>query len=344
MSSSRKTPTLAQCLARSESREFQQRLEQARYYAGIDLGTSNSSVALVDALALLRGDTEEAVRVLPVRQHSSQGVRENPLLPSVVAEVEPGEWWVGEGAREARSRGLLRGRQIFYSTKLEMGLGREPFYPQATSEVYDCPHKVAGRILDELGHAIEYEVGLETLERVVVTVPASFQLAARKDTKRAASLALMDLQEQSLLDEPNAAFLDYILTCRPRTDEGWHFNFSLFLERHGRADEALELVEKVVEISPGDGVYRAWRAILWHREGREAEAREELQQAARDLDAESRLDSCQRYWRARVARELGDTTTAARLERETDVPETPSVGYDESRLPGHTGTLARRAS
>ena len=36
----------------------------------------------------------------------------------------------------------------------------------------------------------------------------------------------IQLQEQSLLDEPNAAFLDYVLTCRPRTDEGWHFDLT----------------------------------------------------------------------------------------------------------------------
>jgi len=54
MSTSRKTPTLAQCLARADGRAFERRLQQARYYAGIDLGTTNSSVTLVDALALLR--------------------------------------------------------------------------------------------------------------------------------------------------------------------------------------------------------------------------------------------------------------------------------------------------
>jgi molecular chaperone DnaK len=227
MPRSRKTPTLAQCLARSSGRALERRLQTARYYAGIDLGTTNSSVTLVDSLALLRGDTEAAVRVLPIRQHSSRGVVESPYLASVVAEVEPGEWWVGRGAREARSRGLLRGRQIFYSTKLEMGLGREPFYPHAASAEYDSPWKVAGRILQELRQAIEEEAGEQALGSVVVTVPASFQLAARKDTCRAAGLAGMELREQALLDEPNAAFLDYVLTVRPRTDEGWHFDLTV---------------------------------------------------------------------------------------------------------------------
>jgi hypothetical protein len=99
-----------------------------------------------------------------------------------------------------------------------------------------------------------------------------------------------------------------------------------------------------VETAPTHGVYRAWRGILWRQEGREGKAQGELAEAAKVLDAEPGFDPCQRYWRARVARELGDTATAARLDREKLAADTPSVDYDESRLPGHTGTLARRAS
>lgn len=112
-----------------------------------------------------------------------------------------------------------------YSSKLEMGLGREPYYPAAASSEYDAPYKVAGRILQELRQAVADEVGEEALARVVVTVPASFQLAARKDTFRAAVLAGLAVVEQSLLDEPNAAFLDWLLTCRHTTEAGRHFDF-----------------------------------------------------------------------------------------------------------------------
>jgi molecular chaperone DnaK (HSP70) len=220
------SPNLASALARSARREVERQLERARYYAGIDLGTTNSSVTIVDALALLEGDTEEAVRVLPVPQLGRYGVIPSPFLPSIVAEVAPDEWRVGQGAREARSRGLLRGRQIFYSTKSEMGLGRDPFYPQAASPDLDSPYKVAGQILSELKEVIEVEAGEAALESVVVTVPASFQLAARKDTFRAAALAGLEISERALLDEPNAAILDYLLTCRPRSDDGWRFDLS----------------------------------------------------------------------------------------------------------------------
>jgi len=184
----------------------------ARWFCGIDLGTTNSLVAVVDSVALRARDYSSAVRVLPVKQPTRNGVTESVLFPSVVAEVFQGEWTAGQGAKEARWQGLRKDRQIFYSTKSEMGIGRDPYYPFATSSKFDCPYKVAGEILKNLGAAARQELGQEALRNLVVTVPASFQIAARKDTLRAADLAGMHLREQSLLDEPTAAFLDYIVT------------------------------------------------------------------------------------------------------------------------------------
>jgi len=188
-------------------------VEQTRYFVGVDLGTTNSTFAYVDAQALLEGDRVNAVGVVTVRQETEAGATYSPLVASAVAQVGE-EWRVGVGAKELRRRGLLRGRQIFYSTKSEMGLGREPFYPLAVSPDFDAPWKVAGRVLQTLTEAAVEELGDGILENSVVTVPASFQLAARQDTFRAAGLAGMTLAEGALLDEPNAAFLDYLLTAR----------------------------------------------------------------------------------------------------------------------------------
>ena len=79
---------LAAPLARGARREVERRLEEARYHVGIDLGTTNSSVAIVDAVALLEGDTDAAVSVLPVRQECLEGtmnwLREGASVADIV--------------------------------------------------------------------------------------------------------------------------------------------------------------------------------------------------------------------------------------------------------------------
>lgn len=188
----------------------------SRWFCGIDLGTTNSSIAILDSWALRSQGWSSAVSMVPIRQPIRNGVTESVLFPSVVAEISPGEWVAGQGAKESRGLGLRKDRRIFYSTKSEMGLGREPYYPFASSTKFDSPYKIAGKILESLFAAVKEEFGEEALRNVVITVPASFQVAARKDTQRAAALAGIQLGVQSLLDEPNAAFLDYILALARR--------------------------------------------------------------------------------------------------------------------------------
>ena len=121
------------------------------------------------------------------------------------------------------------------------------------------------------------------------------------------------------------------------------FNLSLLLETQGRIDEAVVLMDETVKLEPGEGVYRGWRAILRQRR-KDPAAAAELRAAAETLDALPSLDQWRRYWRSRIAQALGDAATQARLAREPEpTPAAPQV-YDESRLPGQTGTLARRAS
>jgi molecular chaperone DnaK (HSP70) len=91
----------------------------AQQFVGIDLGTTNSIAAVADGVALLRGDVKSAVRLISVRQKMEYGAIDSPLFPSLVAEVRPGSWLAGAGAKEMRRRGLRKDRQIFYSTKLD---------------------------------------------------------------------------------------------------------------------------------------------------------------------------------------------------------------------------------
>ncbi len=184
-----------------------------RPFVGIDLGTTNCSLAFVDPQKVLEGDVTGAVRLINIEQPQLSGRSFSPLLPSVVAKVKLDTWWVGQGARElVREGNYVRGQNIFYSTKSEMGLGKEPFYPQAHETDYDTPYKIAGVLLAQMKGTAEQELDAEIKGSAVVTVPASFQSSARKDTIRAAALADLEIDENSLLDEPNAALLDYLFT------------------------------------------------------------------------------------------------------------------------------------
>ncbi|MCS6910463.1 MAG: Hsp70 family protein, partial [Anaerolineales bacterium] len=71
--------------------------------------------------------------------------------------------------------------------------------------------EIGGKVLAFLKSAAEAASDLSP-SRTVVTVPASFQLPQRHDTLRAAQIAGLNLQPGDLLDEPVAAFLDYLVT------------------------------------------------------------------------------------------------------------------------------------
>jgi molecular chaperone DnaK (HSP70) len=118
--------------------------------------------------------------------------------------------YVGMGAREAKYQ-YQRGRSVFYSVKQDLGTDREPFYTRAIAPDLNTPVKVSAAILRSMREAAEAKLGIP-LKRVpvVITVPASFQSAQRRDTVCAARLAGFDVSEQCLFDEPNAALLAYM--------------------------------------------------------------------------------------------------------------------------------------
>jgi molecular chaperone DnaK (HSP70) len=103
---------------------------------------------------------------------------------------------------------LRRNRDIFYECKNDMGIRRT--YHLAP-EGFRSAAEIGGKVLAFLKAAADTASELPAT-RTVVTVPASFQLAQRRDTLRAAELAGLHLQPGDLLDEPVAAFLDYLIT------------------------------------------------------------------------------------------------------------------------------------
>jgi molecular chaperone DnaK (HSP70) len=134
-------------------------------------------------------------------------------VPSAVA-IHDGKVIVGEGARRLLARaaelGLEREKSLFLECKNDMGIQRT--YHRAP-EGFRCAAEIGAKVLSFLKEA----AGLQNptpVDRTVVTVPASFQAAQRLDTVKAASLAGIPVSGGDLLDEPIAAFIDYLL-CRP---------------------------------------------------------------------------------------------------------------------------------
>jgi molecular chaperone DnaK len=175
---------------------------------GIDLGTTNSTAAEI----VWHPDhgAPGSARCLEVEQATLEGTSIHVLVPSVVA-IHGGQVVVGEGAKRLRARaaelGLSRNQNLFYECKNDIGILKT--YHRASTG-FRSAAEIGGKVIKFL-----YDAALADdptpMARVVITVPASFQAAQRHDTLKAAELAGLEVQGGDLLDEPVAAFLDYLV-------------------------------------------------------------------------------------------------------------------------------------
>jgi molecular chaperone DnaK len=174
---------------------------------GIDLGTTNSLVAYIDA------ETG--------RPKCIPGPYGSTLCPSIVSVDPDGSIIVGEPARR---RLLTQPERSIYSVKRLMGRGPTdvqaelklfPFRIDPSSnhvirvqlgEKVFTPPEISSFILRELKNWAEAFFG-ETVDRAVITVPAYFNDAQRQATKDAGKLA--GLEVLRLVNEPTAAALAY---------------------------------------------------------------------------------------------------------------------------------------
>lgn len=183
-----------------------------RRVLGIDLGTTNSTVAAVNLPLPADANPETACNDLSIEQKTLSGPTYSTLVPSVIALDSSGEEWIGEGAKRLRAEAVAHGlspeRNLFSDTKNDMGISKT--YHRATED-YDHAKKIAAKVLRFLGtHA--RQAGGAPVVRTTVTVPASFQVSQRADTLWAASAAGLGIADEDLLDEPVAALTDYLFT------------------------------------------------------------------------------------------------------------------------------------
>jgi molecular chaperone DnaK len=151
---------------------------------GIDLGTTNSVVSVLEA-----GD--------PVVIPNAEGAR---TTPSVVAFAKNGEVLVGEVAKR---QAITNPDRTFRSVKRHMGDGSWKVDIDGKSYT---PQEIAARVLMKLKRDAESYLG-DTVNQAVITVPAYFDDAQRTATKEAGQIA--GLEVLRIINEPTAAALAY---------------------------------------------------------------------------------------------------------------------------------------
>jgi molecular chaperone DnaK (HSP70) len=143
---------------------------------GIDLGTTNSTAAVIEWDPKSAKNPEP--RCVDIEQRTLEGTYVNQLLPSMIA-LDGGEVFIGEGAKRLRadtSKNLRKGRDLFWECKNDIGLERT--YGSAP-QGYRSAREIGGHLLKFLAEAARDG---STFDRTTVTVPASFQNAQRRDS------------------------------------------------------------------------------------------------------------------------------------------------------------------
>jgi molecular chaperone DnaK len=172
---------------------------------GIDLGTTNSVVAVMEG---------KEVKVIP----NAEG---NRLTPSVVAFTDKGEVLVGEPARR---QAVTNPKRTVYSIKRFMGRRHEEVQSEEKMVPYEVvggasdyvkvkagdktltPPEISAYVLRKLKEAAESYLG-HKVKKAVITVPAYFNDSQRQATKDAGEIA--GLEVARIINEPTAAALAY---------------------------------------------------------------------------------------------------------------------------------------
>jgi len=172
---------------------------------GIDLGTTNSLIGVIDA-------------GFPILLADNEGHR---LTPSVVYIPEEGEPLVGQPAQRMR---VVRPEATIYSVKRFMGLRGEDLAAEEANVAYRVrtrrgepigievgqrrfsPEQISALVLRKLKDDAEAALG-RSVGRAVISVPAYFNDAQRTATRKAGELA--GFQVERIINEPTAAALAY---------------------------------------------------------------------------------------------------------------------------------------
>jgi molecular chaperone DnaK len=180
---------------------------------GIDLGTTNSCVAVVEATGV---QSSADVKVVP----NAEGAR---TTPSVIGFPPSGERLVGQVARR---QAVTNPQHTIYAVKRLMG--RKYSAPEVRKQIQLAPYRIveasngdawvevksrsysppeiSAMVLEQMKNIAEKYLG-EPVTEAVITVPAYFDDAQRQATKDAGRIAGLDVRR--IINEPTAAALAY---------------------------------------------------------------------------------------------------------------------------------------
>lgn len=220
--------------------------ERVAKIIGIDLGTTNSVVAVMEGGS-------------PVVIPNQEG---NRLTPSVVALTKSGEWLVGDAAKR---QAIVNPKNTVYSVKRFIGRRWDEVEEEAKMVPYKvvpynnetavrieiegklyAPEEISAKVLQKLKAAAEDYLG-QKITDAVITVPAYFHDAQRQATKAAGEIAGLNVRR--IINEPTAAALAYGLDKKGKT-----MTVAVYDLGGGTFDiSILEIGEGVVEVKATHG-------------------------------------------------------------------------------------------
>ena len=187
---------------------------------GIDLGTTNSCVAVMEGGK-------------PTVITNAEGMR---TTPSVVAFTKTGERVIGEPAKR---QAVTNAEKTIASIKRHMGTD---YKVQIDDKAYS-PQEISAMILQKLKSDAENYLG-EKVTEAVITVPAYFNDAQRQATKDAGKIAGLDVKR--IINEPTAAALSYGLDNEEEQNKFFDF-LSLLREGFSSYDLATDICNQIME-------------------------------------------------------------------------------------------------
>ena len=194
-------------------------------YVGIDFGTSTSVVSI----AVIGSDGQAlGTKALEIKQYDELGREIHSHLVDTCLAWFKNKLLFGVGA-SALKQELAANQSIWSSFKMGLGVDLGPEYnrtnlPKGRYEyTIEKPQQATAVFLKLLCNGIKEFIEEHNLPSSIfytVTVPASFEANQRKDLFKALEFAGIKETEIRLMDEPNAAFLSYLIDMESRSSEG----------------------------------------------------------------------------------------------------------------------------